>query len=380
MTRTSAKFPGELGRRELVRGAAGALLLCLGCGGREGAGRGGDTPRVRGAPPRTAALRTPRVPAEALRKLRDPAAPVALWSWFDLPFSDGRSHELSGIAWEDATRTLHAVQDENSRVVQLAPDAELRTWRIEGAVKLDVGDPVDLEGIVLLPDGFYVCSEIGPHIFEVDRSGKLRRDVPLPAHYATARRNKSLESLTMSPSGAYLFTTSEAALGCDGLLATLTTGTRIRIARLDPRSGDLTEHVYATDPVDATDEDYGVSEIAALSDDELLVLERGFMTGVGNSARIYRTRLASAAVCTSAQHVDDASTALPKQLFVDLGRLPIEGEPPPVRQPEPSPLLDNFECLAIGPMLPDGRASLIVASDDNGRPKQVARIVVLAVG
>jgi hypothetical protein len=376
MARAFAKVPVVLGRRQLMRSAAGAFVLGLGC----------TKPRAKGPPdfPYPARLTgrpgARRVPAEALRTLRDASARVALWSWFDLPFADPRSHELSGIAWDDATRTLHAVQDENGHVVSIVPDEELRAWTITGALKLDVGDPVDLEGIVLLPDGFYVCSEIGPHVFEVDRRGKLRRDVPLPAHFATARRNKSLESLTMSPSGAYLFTTSEAALGCDGLLATVTTGTRIRIARLDVKTGDVTEHVYATDPVDAQDEDYGVSELVALADDELLVLERGFAMGVGNSGRIYRTKLATAAACTRAEHVGDASAALPKQLFVDLGLLAVPGPPPPVRQPQPAPLLDNYECMSIGPVLPDGRASLIVASDDNARPKQVARILVLAVG
>lgn len=383
MTRASAKIPVRLTRRELVRGAGGLLVALAGCRGTPRP----ETPATRAEPapgtPRGAAVEGPGAAAAReqarARRLRDLRGPVALHAFFDLPEADPRSHELSGIAWDDATRTLYAVQDENARIVSLVPDAELRTWTIEGALQLQVGEESDLEGIVALPNGFFVCTEIGPHIFEVDRKGNVVRELPLPPHYRTARRNKSLESLSMSPSGRYLFTTSEAALGCDGLLATVTVGTSVRVLRIDLQTMDVVEHVYVTDPVPQKDTEHGVSELLALSDDELLVLERGFTKGIGNTARIYRTRLATSAVCTTAEHVDDASSALPKQLFVDLGLL-ASRVPPPSKQPQSSPLLDNFEGMAIGPELPDGRATILVVSDDNGRKQQVARLLVLAVG
>ena len=388
MTRASAKNPVVLGRRELVRGAAASVLGAISV--LEGAC--GSPPRPPAPSPGAArsvasggsAVPTPTAGpsrAELARRLREPGRRVTLHSWFDLPFSDPRSHELSGIGWDEAARTLYAVQDENARIVSLVPDAGLRSWTIASAVKLgDLGESIDLEGLVVLPDGFFVCSEIGPRIFELDRSGRRRRDLPLPSHFVTARQNKSLESLTMSPSGRYLFTTSEAALGCDGLLATVTTGTRVRIARIELATMTVVEHVYATDPVTSQDTEYGVSELVALSDEDLLVLERGFAVGTGNSARIYRTRLGGAAACTSAEHLEDAADAVAKELFVDLARLTVPGEPPPVRQPQPAPILDNYEGMTIGPALPDGRATLVLVSDDNGRPKQVARILVLAVG
>ena len=50
---------------------------------------------------------------------------------------------------------------------------------------------------------------------------------------------------------------------------------------------------------------------------------------------------------------------------------------PRAKQPQPSPLLDNYEGLARGPALPDGRRAIIVASDDNGRSDQTARVLVL---
>jgi len=38
--------------------------------------------------------------------------------------------------------------------------------------------------------------------------------------------------------------------------------------------------------------DYGVADLAALSADDVLVLERGWARGAGNTARIYRVSLA----------------------------------------------------------------------------------------
>lgn len=393
MTRPSEKIPvpragavARLGRRELVRGAGAALLgwAAFGtqaCDGSRAAGTGARTAPLAGprdAGPEAAARAFTRSGRRAQR-LASVRGPVSVHSYFDLPPDDARSHELSGIAWDEQARVLYAVQDEKAQIVSIVPDAHLRTWTITGALQVDVGDTNDLEGLVLLPDGYIVCTEIGPHIWELDLKGKVRGEIVLPGYFGTARKNKSLESLSLSPSGRYLFTTSEAALGCDGVLSTTNAGMRIRLTRIDLETKELLEHVYVTDPTARPETDQGVSELLALSDDELLVLERTFTKGIGNSARLYRTKLAPGAACTSAEHVDDAATALPKKLFTDLGLLALP-DVPPAKQPQPSPLLDNFEGLAAGPDLPDGRPTLLLVSDDNGRATQVARILVLAIG
>ena len=111
--------------------------------------------------------------------------------------------------------------------------------------------------------------------------------------------------------------------------------------------------------------DMGVSEIAALSDRSLLVLERGFQPGYGSTVRIYRVDF------------DEDADVLTKALVVDLSTLPSDGVEHPGTQP--NPILDNYEALAIGPTLDDGRITLFVTSDDNGSDTQVARILVLAI-
>ena len=383
MTLRAGKKPVApvMGRRDLVRSLA---AMCLGGALAEACGTGGGGPAVAAPGPAGSATQTAGVSAadagaksSAARAL---GSRVELYSWFDLPIEDPRSRELSGIAWDEAARTLWGVQDETANIVALVPDHELRKWGFGPTITLKMTFPLDLEGIVVTGDGFIVASEKGPRVLEVDRQGKLRRDIALPAHFAKARDNKSLESLTLSPGGRYLFTSNEAALSCDGDKATTTTGTRVRILRITRATGEYTEHAYATDPLPHDAGDYGVADLAALADDDLLVLERGWSRGLGNTARIYRISLAdSTTSCLAVPELHADAPVLAKKLFVDLSKLPAQGFPA-AKQQQASPLLDNYEGMALGPRLRDGRGSIILISDDNGRSDQYARILVLAVG
>src|SRR5688572_10171652 len=94
-----------LSRREVVRSLLG-MGLAFGC-----------SPSVDPRRPSDASRSTP--PRRRLRN--DPRGPVNLYTWFDLP-DDPRSQELSGIAWDDSTHTLWAVQDGSASIVPLHPD------------------------------------------------------------------------------------------------------------------------------------------------------------------------------------------------------------------------------------------------------------------
>ena len=356
---------GTIGRRELVRClAAGTVGLLTACGPRSAAvtSNGGG-------------------PLAPLRKpvTKGFSGPVQVHSWFDLP-DEPRSRELSGIAWDEATRTMWAVQDESANLVPLVPDKDLKRWSFGPVIVMKTSFPLDLEGIVVVNDGFIVASEKGPRVLEVDREGTLRRDIPLPAHFAKARENKSLESLSVSPDGRHLFTTTEEALTSDGARATRSAGTRVRVLRMARDGSDASEHAYATDPLPHDSGDYGVADLAAISNDELLVLERGWSRGSGNTARIYRVSISDPTTsCIAAVELSASGPVLAKRLLADLSTLTVRGLPP-TRQTQAAPILDNFEGMAIGPVLPDGRPTLVLVSDDNGRTDQFARIVVLAVG
>ncbi len=377
MLRPSPKKPDGsrvLGRRAILRSSArsrGSLALTrLGVG--LGAGAAGC-----GGPP----VNVPRAPetAAAAERRRLFQGPVAVWSFFDLP-DDLRSHELSGASWEESTRTLWAVQDERANIVAIKPDHDMKTWTLDATLRLDLRGPLDLEGLAVKPDGFYVCSEVGPRVIELDRQGRWRRDVAPPSKFSEAIRNKSFESLSLTPDRAVLYTTSETALPRDERAAGTGIGPHVRIVRLHLASGELSEHAYATDVVVTGGGDYGISDLVAISTNELLVLERGWTKGVGNTCRIYRVSVEdSTAICQGVESLEATGPVLRKQLFVDLEALPATNCPP-AKQHQVTPLMENYEGITIGPRLPDGRASLILVSDDNGRPVQTSRILILAVG
>jgi hypothetical protein len=304
---------------------------------------------------------------------------VTLLAWFDLPRDDPRSVELSGIAWDDATRTLFAISDNMPEIVPLRPTPDYRAWFFGEVIRVDVPAQWDGEGIVLVEEGFAIANEFGPHVFLVDRGGRATAELPLPEHFSRILRNRAFEALTISPDGRSIFVANETALDGDGPQPSETTGTTVRILHIDRNTLRAAEYAYRTDAVFAPGEggNVGVADMAALSEHELLVLERHFVPNTGNTVRIYRVGLAGAADVIDVENLSTETPTVPKTLLVDLAALP-DGGVPPLRQPQPNRLLDNYEGLALGPLLPDGRRVLFVISDDNGNPMQTPRILVLA--
>lgn len=301
------------------------------------------------------------------------AAPdVELLSAFDLPRTDA-TQGLSATWFDEGARVLYALEDTVPRIVPLAASDDFATWTPGDPIAL-TGRPDaawDGEGLARAGDELLVVTvETTPLVERFDARGKYLGKVELPAHFADqSPGNKGLESLSVSPSGRFLFTANEAALTTDGELATKSAGTKVRILRRELESGRDEERSYVTEPLGAGGRgDMGVSDVTAIGDDVVLVLERGFQAGYGNTVRIFVADLASQS---------DLAAPIDKRLVVDLGSLPAEGIDHPATQP--NPILDNYEALALGPVLPDGRRVVFVTSDDNASTEQVARVLALAL-
>ena len=305
-----------------------------------------------------------------------PVTEVTLLTAVDLPFDDPRTRELSGIAWDAQRRILYAVSDTVPIVVPLTPSDDFRVWTLGEPFAVDVPDAWDGEGLVLSGDSFFIANERGPFIYQIDRSGKLNTKVAIPAHFKTAIYNRSLESLSLTPDGRYLFTANESTLTNDGQQPTTASGATIRIYRRELATGAQHEFAYRTDPLFAAGAkggDMGVSDLLALSATDVLVMERSYVAGVGNWVRIYRAQLDGKDVLD----VPALSLKTPvakKQLFVDFATIPEAG-----MAGHEGKVLPNYEGLSLGPRLPDGRRILFVISDNNANPDLVARVLVLAV-
>lgn len=294
-------------------------------------------------------------------------AKVTLHAWFDLPRDDERSRGLSGLTWDRDAGVLLAVSDRRPAILTLRPDARFARFAFGDSLPVDVGKRWDAEAITLAGDRIFLGNEAGPWVHILDRRGKLTGELPLPASFGRARHNAGLESLTASPDGKLVFVMNEHAFEGDGGMGDAKLGTSLRLTRIELASGSSSQRVYVTDPVFSASPKgrIGVSEMAALSPSRLLVLERAFVPGEGNAVRIYCVDLGR------------AGDPVEKILILDLDHLSDAGFPEPL-QPQRGRLLENYEGLAAGPTLPDGRRLLFLVSDDNVSPRQIARILVLA--
>lgn len=286
----------------------------------------------------------------------------------DLPATDDLSHELSGIAWDERQRVLLAVCDEVPRIVMLRPSADLRSWRLDGPVAVAGVMPWDGEGLAAHGGHLFLANERPPRVVELDDALRVRREIPLPAHFGSCRPNRCLESLSITPDGRFLFTANEASLACDGPPPNASAGSTVRIVGVGLDDGALREWAYTTDPVSADGRggEIGVADLVAMSSTRVLVLERSYIPEVKNTIRIYDVHLPPDKDIAG---LADASLARPvaKKLVLDLDALERD-----------RPFHPNYEGMCLGPELADGRRVLFLISDDNARSTQIARLLVLA--
>ena len=138
------------------------------------------------------------------------------------------------------------------------------------------------------------------------------------------------------------------------------------------------EHAYAVDPLPwppallGAFRVSGLVELAALDERRLVALERAFAAHRGNALKLYRVDLAAADDVSGVESLAAAGAGLrpaEKRLLFDLGAaLAARGIPS-----------DNFEGMAFGPDLPDGRRLLLLVADNNFRRGQRTLFAALAV-
>jgi len=301
---------------------------------------------------------------------------------------------LSGLVWSPADDAFFALSDDRAvkgpaRFYRLRVD--LSDGRLsDGEVQIDgvtrlsdslrrpyATNTIDPEGFAIAPDGaLFFGSEgvarraIAPFVAAIARDGHELRRFPLPERYLPdggghrgIRDNLAFENLSVTPDGRFLISATENALVTDGPAADVGTPSlsRVLVWPLDDRDAMPREYAYSVDPVrgtPATAETFrvnGLDDILALDDERFLALEREFVFGVGMHLRLYLASLHDATEVSRLDGLDrQPIRTVSKRLLLDFGDLPVQ--------------LENFEGIALGPRLPDGRRSLLVVSDDNFDP------------
>ncbi|MGW0844517.1 esterase-like activity of phytase family protein [Streptomyces sp. NPDC002787] len=283
---------------------------------------------------------------------------------------------FSGLA-VDRDGSLLAVSDRSS-LFSLDP----RTLQPRGVVPLatETGAALDSEGLVVDRDGTrLITSETEPSIRRYDREGRILGSLPVPdalkvAPAGRAATNQTFEGLTLLPGGRTLLASMEGALSGDSAGVV-----RFQTWR---RQGGGKDFRLSTQYGYRADTGLGVVEVAGLPGGRLLVLERGFTAGVGNTVRLY---VADTRRATDTSGVDvltgqdgDGVRLVRKTLLADLVNCPTLGAT--AKQPQPNPLLDNIEGMVItGQQRHGGRLNVLLVSDDNQNAVQTTRFYGLRV-
>lgn len=213
-----------------------------------------------------------------------------------------------------------------------------------------------------------------PAVRRMDRDGAAKGMVPAPFRFSQgARPNLTFEGLSFSPEGRWLWLSMEAPLVQDGPVSSVAAGGLTRITRLDRQGKVTAQYAYRLDPIQAAPArrgDNGISEILALDDHRLLVLERsGVEDGAGRFAyhcRLYVVDIRGARDVAGREVLDDTIRPLTKHLLVNFDRL--AGVP-----------ASNLEAMGWGPSR-NGRRTLVLMSDDNFDPAAPTQAVMFSVG
>jgi hypothetical protein len=236
-------------------------------------------------------------------------------------------------------------------------------------------DELDTEGVAVDRDGtLLISSEDTPAVGRYSRDGTRLDSLPVPdalkvTPAGRAKDNATFEGLTLFPGGRRLLAAMENALSGDSAdIVRLQTWQRH--GRSDFRLA--AQYGYRADA------GLGVPEVAGLPDGRLLVLERGFTAGVGNTIRLYLADPRGATNTSGIENLtgQDGVRLARKTLLADLADCPSLGAV--AKQPQINPLLDNIEGMVVtGHSL--GRLQLLLVSDDNERAGQTTRFYQLTV-
>ncbi len=368
----------SLSRRALLRGTVAAGVLGLaGC----------VSP-----PPPAAPVSPPR-----LRLLGETVLPHGL------TFEGTTVGGLSALDHDPATGLWVALSDDRSELqparfytlrLELAPGS-LRTELLSAVTLRQAdgkpfprrrmgGEVVDPEGARLLPGGRGLLwtsegdapSNQSPGLREARLDGSHVRSFALPPHLLFGRPgtgprpNGTLEGIALTPDGRTAWVAMEAPLQQDGPEPGVgRPGGPCRFTAIDIPSGRAQRQVaYPPDAVPQPPAfpggyaDNGVSEILMLDATRMLVLERAYSLGAGNSLRLYEIDTREGGDTLALERLEPGGfRPVTKRLVADFAHLGLSR-------------LDNAEGMCWGPRLPDGRRMLVVVSDNNFSARQVTQL------
>jgi hypothetical protein len=320
---------------------------------------------------------------------------------------------LSGITYDPAKDIFHVVSDDPGR---LAPSRFYsfkanfeKQFRFTPVSKTQIGTGQDSESIQMAGNGIVAISSesLSYNSINLIRAftlkGKQVGNISIPNKFLKSsepiegeepeqkprgffRRiwddpltkgmqdNKGLESLAIPEDDKnIMFTVTEAPLLQDDMPERKI----VRIVKLTKDNKGLFNQTqeYAYEMENSIDN--GISDVLALNDHELLILERRYdrATNVVEAA-IFKVDLSQAQDVSSIESFrvelkeERALSIVPKRVVIDLSDL-LPYLPAGLRK------IDNVEGMALGPELDSGHRALIIVADNNFSKYQYNQVLVL---
>lgn len=294
-----------------------------------------------------------------------------------------RAYWASMSMTDNKVGEMHITQQINLKQMDGSLYPNVATFMLKGK-----GAVPDLESVRLTPDkkAIRYTSEgdrkigLNPFIRQAKLNGDYVADIAV-ANVIKLQKNRgfrdnlALEGSSFTPDGQHYFVSVEAPLLQDDPLPNTHHGARIRLFEYNHDNKLEKSFIYRVDPWPAApgkgkNADNGVSEILAIDNNHLLVLER---SGIENDKGVYHDYIRIYQVdLTHAPTVDVNKVALSKddkavhkKLLLDLNSLPVR--------------LDNIEGISFGPTLKDGSQSLVVISDNNFNDSEITQLLAFKV-
>lgn len=226
----------------------------------------------------------------------------------------------------------------------------------------------DAEGIAYCAAGrsVLVAGEKDSRILEYALDGRFTgREIVVPQEFHGKRPNYGIESLTYNGNTGLFWTTTESALPVDGAYASPSNRVRntLRLQSFASSLAPYRQYFYQTDTPEYSGASFlnyamGVSELCALDDGRLIVLEREF---------VVKNKKVGSFVNCKLYVVNPVATAegdtLSKTLLTEFRtKLTLFGR-----------RLANYEGMCLGPRLADGCRTLVMINDSQGRYAGVLR-------
>jgi len=253
----------------------------------------------------------------------------------------------------------------------------------------------DAEGIVYVPSlkTVFISGEADKAVYEYDMKGaRTGRSFNIPTVFSGASSNSGFESLAYNANTHRFWTTTESTIPSDGAQATATNGVQnvLRFQSFDENLQPVAQYVYKMDAPSAAALEtenkaaanmpyaMGVSELLALDDGSMIVLEREFYipSGIMGARVVCKLYLVNPADCKPIAAAYSSADSASVGSSVDISQFS-------AAIPANAPVLSkrllyqfttaikslndfkiaNYEGMCLGPVLSNGNQTVILISD-----------------